>query len=126
MATEFLTLCETNIGKMTTSFRATLQSISLPEGWNSVFMDMRWATGTEIAKVRMVSHSGEIIALLDTPLENVPNDIGDLFYESRKFMEKTVVEKWYGLKIIMYRDGTHRIEFDTNPECAADSTFWDD
>ena len=61
-------------------------------------VDMRWADDMGISKVRVVLADGATQSLLDTPLENMPVDVGDIFTSSESPMRGNNVERWYGLR----------------------------
>ncbi|MFO0824505.1 MAG: hypothetical protein U0792_15545 [Gemmataceae bacterium] len=112
------------VDEMAKLFVAEVRKLKLDIKWQAIVADLRWTPGTRISKIRAVLKDGNSTPLLDTPLENVPDHMEDIFSELSRSMESGESPAWYGLKIRVGPKGTYALEFDTDPECAADPTFW--
>ncbi|MCE9568379.1 MAG: hypothetical protein K8U57_40785 [Planctomycetes bacterium] len=114
------------VDEMAKLFVAKVRKLKLDIKWQAIVADLRWTPGTRISKVRAVLKDGSSTPLLDTSLENVPDQMEDIFSELSRLMESGDKPAWYGLKIRVAPKGTYALEFDTNPDCSTDPKFWDD
>lgn len=94
--------------------------------WSYAFVDIRGSSTCRIHKLRLVLPDGSKTALLDTPLENVPIVIDDLFLAVWKTKDKVYPHKWHGLKLLVYPDGRSEVKFNYDAKCAQDPTFFDE
>jgi hypothetical protein len=106
-------------------FADAIKKTKMPKNWRSLIFDMRGDdSDTRIYKVRAELADSSLVALLDTPLEQPPNEVSQLMYElwvTRANRDPA----WYGVKICIARNGSSEIIFDENPNCIDASTFWD-
>lgn len=96
--------------------------------WKQIYVDIRRPekSKTTISKIRIVSPDGATEALLDTSLENVPTEATNLFYSLWDTKDEEYSTKWYGLKFVVFPDGKWEVDFNVDPKCAVDPTFFDD
>jgi hypothetical protein len=90
--------------------------------WKSVSIEERWSANgnMSISKIGVVLANGRIFSRLDAPqpVYEIMRDIG-------KIKDKAFAQKWYGIKIVVQPDQTHRIEYNSDPDCTSDPTFFD-
>lgn len=100
------------------------------KAWSSLFYDYRSvASGnTQISKLRIVLPDGELTWLEEPPIEKIPVEsrLAPFFDKLRKIRDTAFADKWYGVKVTIQADGKCKVDFDYDPKCAGDPTFFDD
>lgn len=91
--------------------------------WKLAYLDVRSAPGSTalIHKIRVKLADGSIENSLNTPMDVVMS-----LLSLWKKKAKLFPEEWYGLKIVILPDGKTETEFNYDPECAGDETFFHD
>jgi len=90
--------------------------------WQHVFFDLRSTAdgGNQISKVRIRMSDGNLVGL------KRPDGIWRLFKELWELRSKTLTNNWYGILISVTPDGDCKAEFNFDPDCMGDDTFFDD
>ena len=104
--------------------KATLSEVLSRLGdkkWSSAFIDSRWTTdgNTRIGKLRVVLEDGRIFARI-----RMSQQVAEWLDAIGELKGKAFPKPWYGLKISMSPDGRFNLDFDHNPDCVVDPTFF--
>ena len=88
--------------------------------WSCAFVDIRRPEkgNTRIAKMRLVLPDGSTCALLDTPLENPPTEVLDLFDEVWKLRDKLFTKRWFGIKLTVDPTGKCDVSYNYEAKCS--------
>ena len=88
--------------------------------WGSAFLDIRWyaVAAGHIAKLRIVLPSGDLHSLQTT------DDMDKLLIKIGTVRKDDWPAKWYGLKVTVSFEGVVTTEFDNDPNCVVDPTFF--
>jgi hypothetical protein len=78
---------------------------------------------TMISKVRLVRPDGSI----ESPPRNAFDlvEVRNLFEQLWDLRDTAFPDRWYGLTITVFRDGKTEFEFNNDPDCALDETFFE-
>jgi hypothetical protein len=100
------------------------------KAWRSLFYDYRREASGDmrISKLRIVLPDGKLSFLDEPPIEKIPVEgrLAPLFNKLWKIRGTAFADKWYGIKITIQADGKCEVDFDYDPECVADPTFFDE
>jgi hypothetical protein len=100
------------------------------KAWGSCFYDYRREPSGDmrISKLRIVLADGKLTYLDDPPIEKTPVEsrVAPFFNKLWEIRKTASADKWYGIKITIESDGKCKVDFDYDPECAADPTFFDE
>jgi hypothetical protein len=90
--------------------------------WKSVYIEERWSINgnTSISKMGVVLANGRIFTRLEAPqaVYEIMRDIGEI-------KDKAFPKQWYGIKILVHPDQSYRTEYNHDPDCTSDPTFFD-
>ena len=91
------------------------------KNWTSAYIDSRWTTdgNTRIGKLRIVLEDGRIFARI-----RIPQQVAEWLDSIGELKDKAFPKPWYGLKITFAPDGCCKLDFDHNPDCVVDPTFF--
>lgn len=91
--------------------------------WKSVCIDERAGSDDDdsrIGKLRIVLEDGSVIKSIHTP-----RDIKDLIQKAWEIKRTAFPKKWYGLRLAVQPNGKSEAEFDYDPHCVDDETFFE-
>lgn len=90
--------------------------------WRLAYVDRRSPPGggSSIGKFRIEMQDGSVIRT-----ESIEMDQSMAFMDIDDVKDKAFDKKWYGIKISVMPDGKHAVEFNYDPDCINDPTFYD-
>jgi hypothetical protein len=92
--------------------------------WKYAFWDVRSPVGggSCISKLRVVLPDGNMFVC---PTLVAPPTVRFQFLDMLDVKDQIFRDKWYGLKLILSPDGKCQTEFNDDPNCINDPTFYD-
>ncbi len=90
--------------------------------WKHAYVDSRSSTegGVYIEKFRIEMEDGSIIKTIKVPMEQC-----ELLYDIWQMKDALFPEKWFGIKITVFPNGQSTTEYNLDPDCMTDPTFFD-
>lgn len=90
-------------------------------GWKSAFIEDRSANGgkTSISKLRVQSKDGVLIGM------EVSMQQTKALMAIWGMQEKDPEKEWLGIRITALPDGKHTVEYNYDPDCINDASFYD-
>src|SRR5262245_28592273 len=89
--------------------------------WKLAFVDMRTpGNGSCIYKFRVELLNGTLLNQIETP-----DGLGELFVGLLEMREQLFDPAWWGIKITAFPNGRFKTEYNHNPNCVNDSSFFD-
>jgi hypothetical protein len=90
--------------------------------WTFCVLDIRWyPDSSRKSKTRVHLPKAGQLHFMHTPIE-----VLYLLDDAWALMDKAFSDKWYGLKITVYPEGKAETEFNYDPKCLSDPTFFED
>ena len=90
--------------------------------WKFACVDIRWTLdgNTSVSKLRIGLPGGAIFAHLSFSI-----DVDSLFEEAYQMKDKVFPDKWYGLVMTLHPDGKCQLDYNYDPNCSDDPSFFD-
>jgi hypothetical protein len=100
---------------------ATTKTELKKKKWKTSFLDVRYfgKIGSNISKVRVELPNGDFQSLSES------DNVSQLLSEVWRLRENPFPGKWYGLKLFVLPNGECKTEFNYDPKCSEDPTFFD-
>jgi hypothetical protein len=88
--------------------------------WKVGFLDVRFCDdfGRYISKTRVELRNGELQSL------DEPEPVSEMIHEAWELRAEPIPGKWYGLKVLLFPNGECKTEFNDDPDCSDDETFF--
>jgi hypothetical protein len=89
--------------------------------WKRAFLDVRCALTEDMQKlkIRVEFPDGDLHSIRQ------PYDLSALLTSLQEIKDRSFADKWYGMKLTVFPNGKCETEFDYNPACFNDPTWYD-